>query len=124
MRHGRTSRAACGPRKRSRRPGSWCGSFRSCEAAARFDETIYQRCRGPEDWIAVGVARELPHAPPHNVQPNLVRIEHRPPACGREAISGEIDDVDIGGARRDLLFQDLRALVDQRVYEAVDDLRV
>src|ERR1051325_5918375 len=58
----------------------------------------------------------------HLLQAHGVGIEHRPAAVGREAVAGEVDHVDVGGAQRDAFVEDLRALVDQRVDQALDDL--
>ena len=51
-------------------------------------------------------------------------MEHRPAALHGKPITGEIHHVDVGGALRDALFEDARAFVDQRVQQAIDDLRV
>ena len=42
----------------------------------------------------------------------------------REAVAGEVDDVDVGCALRDAFLEHARALVDQREDAAVDDLLV
>src|SRR5579883_1410777 len=58
------------------------------------------------------------------VEADRVGIEHRPAAPGGEAIAGEIDHVDIAGAERDTFFEDLRALIHQRIDRALDDLLI
>src|SRR5689334_24059131 len=60
----------------------------------------------------------------HLVQAHGVGVEHRPAAVGREAVAGEVDHVDVGGAQRDTFLEDLRALVHERVDKALDDLVV
>ncbi len=70
------------------------------------------------------VGRKLLHAPQDLSQSDLARMEHRSAALQREAITGEIDHVDVGGAQRDTLFENLRAFVDQRIQQPLDDLRV
>src|SRR5438105_2022524 len=47
------------------------------------------------------------------VESDGVRVEHRAAAVGREAVAGEVDHVDVGGAQRDALLEDVRALVHQ-----------
>src|SRR5687767_8824739 len=46
---------------------------------------------------------------------NRIGVEHRPAAVGRKAVAGEVHHVDVGGAQRDALLEDARALVHQRV---------
>src|SRR5690349_3817162 len=58
------------------------------------------------------------------VQPDGIRVEHRPAAVGREAVAGEVNHVDVRGAQRDAFLEDLRAFVDQRVDEALHDFLV
>src|SRR6185503_193740 len=60
----------------------------------------------------------------HLVQPHGVGVEHRPAAVGRKAVAGEVHHVDVGGAQRDAFLEDLRALVDERVDQPLDDLVV
>jgi len=55
-------------------------------------------------------------------QADRVRIPHGPAAMRREAVAGEIDDVDIDGAQRVSFFQNARAFIHQRVDQAIDDL--
>src|SRR5207302_8027485 len=49
---------------------------------------------------------------------------HRPAAIGREAVAGEVDHVDVGGAQRDAFLEDVRALVGERVHAALDDFLI
>src|SRR5262245_31802946 len=56
------------------------------------------------------------------IEADRICIEHRPAAKRREAVAGEIDHVDVGGAQRDALVEDVGAFVDQRVDEALHDL--
>src|SRR5687767_4276602 len=60
----------------------------------------------------------------HFLQPDRVGVEHRPAAVRREAVTREIDHVDVGGAQRDAFLEDVRGLVDQRVDQPLDDLLV
>src|SRR5262245_6442498 len=55
----------------------------------------------------------------HLRQPHGVRVEHRPAAVGREAVAGEVDHVDVGGAQRDALLEDVRGFVDECVDQAL-----
>src|SRR6185503_8184934 len=57
-------------------------------------------------------------------KPDRVGVEHRPAAVGREAVAGEVDHVDVGGAQGDAFLEDGRAFVDQRVDQALYDLVV
>src|SRR5574341_2633832 len=65
---------------------------------------------------------ETADAVEHLAQADGVGIEHRPAAIGREAVAREVHHVDVGGAQRDAFLQDARALVDERVDAALDDL--
>ena len=47
-----------------------------------------------------------------------------PPRIDRPAIAVDPDDIDVGGALRLALLQDLRALVDHRIEAALEDLLV
>src|SRR2546426_3389983 len=47
----------------------------------------------------------------HLVQPDRIRIEHRPAAIRRKAVAREVNHVDVGGAQRDAFLEDVRALV-------------
>src|SRR6185295_10924426 len=47
------------------------------------------------------------------VQADRVGVEHRPAAVGREAVAGEVDHVDVGGAQGDALLKDVGAFVHQ-----------
>ena len=70
------------------------------------------------------IRREFPHASHDRVEPNRIRVEHRPAAVDREAVAHQVHDVDVRGALRDLLLEDRGTLVDERVDEPVDDFLV
>jgi hypothetical protein len=72
----------------------------------------------------VPITAELPHPLEHLPETHLVGIEHRTAAGTREAVAGEVHDVDIAGARRDALLQNSGPLVYQRVHQPIDDLDV
>ena len=60
----------------------------------------------------------------HLWQTHGVRVEHRAAAGAREAVAIAPDHVDVGRAARDALVEDPRALVDERVDAALDDLAI
>src|SRR5579883_2462513 len=91
------------------------------EALAFARELFQQRRRLPEE--AMRLVESL-HIGIDLVETDSVGIEHRSAAPSREAIAGEIDDVDVARSERDALLEDLGALVDQRVDGALDDLLV
>lgn len=57
----------------------------------------------------------------HRIEADLVRVEHRAAAVAWKAIPGCIDHIDVTGTQRHTLFQNARALVDQRIDAALDD---
>src|SRR6187549_1154235 len=71
-----------------------------------------------------GFPAELLHAPRDRAETDTARVEHRPAALHRKTITGEIDHIDVRRALRDAFLQDLRAFVDQRIQQAIDDLGV
>src|SRR5712692_11602126 len=91
------------------------------KALALARELLQERRRAPE--VAVRAVEAL-HIREHPIEPDRVGVEHRPAAPSREAVAGDVDDVDVGGAQRDALLEQLGALVDQRVDGALDDLVV
>src|SRR5712692_4715098 len=84
-------------------------------------EFLEQRSRFPE--LAVNRV-ETPHRLQDLVQADGVGIKHRPAAIAREAVTVDIDDVDVGCPQCDALLQDICAFVDQRVDAALEDLLV
>src|SRR5438876_12416000 len=58
------------------------------------------------------------------LQANRISPEHRSAGGGRPAIAVEPDDVDVGGALRDALFKDPRALVDHGIKQPLQDLLI
>src|SRR6185503_5948694 len=58
------------------------------------------------------------------VQPDGVGVEHRPAAVRREAVAGQVDHVDVGGAQRDAFVEDVGAFVHQCVDQALHDFLV
>src|SRR5690349_629088 len=89
------------------------------EGGALAREALEQRRRRPPRAVLLV---EGGHAFVHLLQADRVGVEHRPAAIAREAVAREVDDVDVGGAQRVAFFQDLRALVHERVDLALDDL--
>src|SRR5581483_5924007 len=83
-----------------------------------------QRRRLPEFRVARIGRGEALHAADHPVQPDGVRVEHRPAAIQREPVAREIHHVDVRRAQRDAFFEYARALIDQRVDAALDDFLV
>src|SRR6267142_435387 len=84
-------------------------------------EFFEQRSRFPE--LAMNRV-ETPHRLQDLVQADGVGIEHRATAIAREAVTVDVDDVDVGCPQCNALFQDFCALVDQRVDAALEDLLV
>src|SRR5258708_5654641 len=58
------------------------------------------------------------------LQPDGIRVKHRPAAVGREAVAGEVHHVDVGGPQRDAFLEDLGAFVDEGVDEPLHDFLV
>src|SRR5882757_9149329 len=57
-------------------------------------------------------------------QANRISPEHRSAGGSRPAIAVEPDDIDVGGALRDALFKDPRALVDHGIKQPLQDLLI
>jgi hypothetical protein len=55
-------------------------------------------------------------------QPDAVGHEHGATLRGREAVAGEVDHVDVAGAKRNAFFKQSRALVDHAKEAALQDL--
>src|SRR2546425_2360178 len=92
------------------------------EALAGVGEPVEQRRRRPES-----VARlllELEDLVAQGRQADRVGPEHRAAAVDRPAVAVHPDDVDVAGARRHLLLEDLGALVHHRIEQALEDLIV
>src|SRR5207249_5404154 len=84
-------------------------------------QSLQQRRRLPE--LAV-LALELADARVDLVQAHRIGIEHRAAAPSWETVAVHVDQVDVGGALRDALLEDLGAFVHQRVDRALHDLLV
>src|SRR5687768_7459191 len=78
-------------------------------------------CTGISNSLAMFVGGEFLHAPQDLGQAHAARMEHRAAAMHREAVSREVDHVDVGGAQCDALLENARALVDQGEQQPVDD---
>src|ERR1700730_12029983 len=94
------------------------------ERLAFRSEFGQQRCRLPERRICVRIGRQARHAAHDVVETQHVGVEHGPAAIQRKAITGQINDVDVGRALGDALLEDARAFVDQREDAALDDLDI
>src|SRR5688572_4443738 len=55
-------------------------------------------------------------------QPDGVCIEHRAAAIRRKAVTGEIDDIDVGSTGGNAFFEDPCAFVDERIDTTLEDL--
>src|SRR6185436_17763545 len=97
---------------------------RVCESTACRRQSRQQLRRLPRCGIGVIVGGELAHAPHDLAKSHATRLEHGTATLRRESVTGQVHDVDVGGAQRDALFQDLRAFVDQRVQQTIHDLGV
>ena len=73
------------------------------------------RAAAPASSAAPSSRWNARHAVVDLLQADAVGVEHRAAAPGREAVAGQVDDVDVGGAQREALLEDARAFVDQRV---------
>src|SRR5579859_7275331 len=91
------------------------------ELLALGDQLLEQR-RGLER-LAHG-RLEFLHLGQHLVRADLVAVVHRAAAVDRPAVAVDPDHIDVGGADRLALFEDLRALVDHRIDAAFEDLLV
>ncbi len=91
------------------------------ENPALRDQPFQQR-RGAE-LVAVHLLQRA-QAPEDLRQPLELGPEHRAAAVERPAVAVQPDHIDVGGACRDALLEDLRALVDHRVEAALEDLLV
>src|SRR5687768_12125245 len=76
----------------------------SAERGALAREPFEQWGRGPARAV---LAVERRHPLVHRVQAHRVGVEHRSAAEAGEAVAGEVDDVDVGGAQRVALVEDL-----------------
>src|SRR3954471_19421689 len=98
------------------------------EAAALSGERREQRCGLPERRVALaggsGRRRELVHAPDDLLEPDPGGVEHRTAALHREAVSRQIDHVDVRGTLRDAFAEEGGALLAEREHEPGDDRRV
>src|SRR5882757_6463428 len=70
---------------------------------------------------AGGVAAYGAH---HFRETDRIRVEHGSAAQNGEAVTIQVDEIDIGSALCDSLFQNLRPLVHQRIHEAFDDFAI
>src|ERR1051326_1518560 len=89
------------------------------EAFAFFCQTLEQRRRLPEFTV---LFMKFANAIVNFFQADRVCIPHGAATMRREAITGEIDDVDIDGAQRVAFFKNTRAFIDQRIDKAIDNL--
>src|SRR5712691_1451585 len=81
-------------------------------------ETHQQRGRRP----ALAVFRlELDNPVVDPLEAYRIGPKHRPSAIGREAVAGQINDVDIDSSQRRAVFQYTSAFVDQTVQAAFQD---
>src|SRR5690606_10110570 len=103
----RSKKSACSVGLPARKCPTFSGQF------------FQQRCRLPP---LAAACVQLANRRQYLVQADAVGIEHRPTAPSGEAIAVQVDEVDIAGALGDALFEDLCALVDQRVDGAFDDV--
>src|SRR5690606_2167885 len=90
------------------------------EGAAGSGQFTQQLRRGEVTRIAS--LRMLLESRQHRVEADLIGVEHRAAAPPRKSIAGGVYHVDIAGALRHALFEQLRTFVDHREYAALDDL--
>src|SRR5262249_56727296 len=85
------------------------------EPLAFGDQPVQQLARLPH--IAL-LPLPLEQPVPNRPQADLVRPAHRAASIDRPAVSVDPDDIDVAGADRELLLEDLGALVHHAVQEA------
>src|SRR5262245_25068852 len=115
------TRPVCARRARStkfdsqtdRQADRWAGSPLAGEALALVREPVQERRRGPEGVAALPFELEQPVA--QGLEPGRIGPEHRAAAVDGPAVAVDPDHVDVARANRDLLLQDLGALVDRRI---------
>src|SRR5262249_16031231 len=56
------------------------------------------------------------------LQPDRIRVPHWPATISREAVTVDIDNVDVHGTQREAFLKNARAFVDQRIDAAFHDL--
>ena len=78
-----------------------------------FGDQLFQQGRGLEGVAHGGL--EALHLGQHLLQHQPGRLEHRAAAVDRPAVNIDPDYVDVGGADRLALFEDLRSLIDHRI---------
>src|ERR1700739_264269 len=88
------------------------------EALAFFGQTLEQRRGLPELSV---LFMEFADAIVNFFQSDRVRIPHWAAAVRREAVAGEINDVDIDSAQRIAFFQNTRAFVNQGIDQAINN---
>src|ERR1700730_3770896 len=70
---------------------------------------------------AGGVAAYGAH---HFRETDCIRVEHRAATQNGEAVTIQVDEIDVGSALCDPLLQNLRPLIHQRIHEALDDFAI
>src|SRR5215216_4948123 len=60
----------------------------------------------------------------HLPQPDGIGVKHRTAAIRGESVAGEIDHIDVRGARRNSLFENPCPFVDQGIHAALEDLLI
>src|ERR1035437_6675168 len=88
-------------------------SVRSMECLALRRKLCQQRRRTPDALGGFVITCEAFNGALHAHQAQTVGIQHRAAAVRREAITKDIDDVDVRSALGNAFLQDARALVDQ-----------
>src|SRR5579864_2520485 len=116
-------RAASRP-ERQGLPGapSRAGSARDRRAVPALpggDQPLEKRRGSPARAMRRGKPLHRLH---HGRQSRLLRPVHRTSAPRGEAVAVDIYDVDIAGAQGDSFLEDLRALVDERMQQPIEDL--
>src|SRR6185437_14595464 len=90
-------------------------------AVPRFGKPQQQRCRLPAR--AMGRGKPL-HRGDDPVEPDLLRPVHRATLVGRKSVPVHEHHVDVTRAHRNALFEYARALVHQRMQQAIQDFRL
>jgi hypothetical protein len=112
IRTGRMRRPLAGGGRHLRRaapPTPKRAAIELLEGAPFASEALEERRRFPS---IAELTMECGDAFVHRLHADEIRVEHRPAAPAGEPVAGEIDHVDVGGAKGEALVEDARAFVD------------
>ena len=85
----------------------------SAEGLAFSHQAGQQRRRFPEIGVVHRVLRKTVHRLHHIEQAHLVGVVHRATTVDREAITHQVDHVDVAGFGGDAFFKNMSTFIDQ-----------